>query len=101
MLVCAKCAILGTRDRGCSVHPAFPAPSVLERANEIEELGQIIAARILFAWLFEIRIPDPSSPRERNCAHRWRCEPCGALAPRGEPRRMNRPQAGRRPSRPA
>ena len=28
MLVCAKCAIFGTRDRGCSAHPAFPAPSV-------------------------------------------------------------------------
>ena len=26
MLVCAKCAILGTRDRGCSVHPAPPRP---------------------------------------------------------------------------
>ena len=28
MLVCAYCATFGTRDRGCSVHPAFPAPSV-------------------------------------------------------------------------
>src|SRR5438874_3237194 len=27
MLVCAFFAQFGTRDRGCSVHPAFPAPS--------------------------------------------------------------------------
>jgi hypothetical protein len=35
----------------------------------------------------------PSSPRERNCAHRWRCEPCGAFAPLGERRRMIDPGA--------
>src|SRR5688572_5476610 len=35
MLVCANCATLGTRDRGCSAHPAFPAPSLRERDNEI------------------------------------------------------------------
>ena len=35
MLVCAKCAILGTRDRGCSAHPAFPAPSVLKEGQRI------------------------------------------------------------------
>src|SRR6266480_1796246 len=40
MLVCANCAILGTRDRGCSAHPAFPAPSLQERDNEIAKLGQ-------------------------------------------------------------
>jgi hypothetical protein len=28
MLVCANCATFGTRDRGCSAHPAFPAPSL-------------------------------------------------------------------------
>src|SRR5439155_186775 len=32
--------ILGTRDRGCSAHPAFPAPSLQERDNEIAKLGQ-------------------------------------------------------------
>src|SRR5213076_2138905 len=30
MLVCALMHIFGTRDRGCSAHPAFPAPSVFE-----------------------------------------------------------------------
>ena len=32
MLVCAFLCANCTRDRGCSVHPAFPAPSDLERA---------------------------------------------------------------------
>jgi hypothetical protein len=27
MLVCSFFGLFGTRDRGCSVHPAFPAPS--------------------------------------------------------------------------
>src|SRR6185436_3600302 len=35
MLVCAKCATFGTRDRGCSAHPAFPAPSLQERRKRI------------------------------------------------------------------
>ncbi len=40
MLVCALFCATGTRDRGCSAHPAFPAPSVLKRGDEIERLGQ-------------------------------------------------------------
>src|SRR5437762_2046971 len=40
MLVCAIMHTFGTRDRGCSRHPAFPAPSVLKRANEFANLGQ-------------------------------------------------------------
>src|ERR1700754_2437981 len=43
MLVCAKCAAFGTRDRGCSAHPAFPAPSVQERDNEFGKLGQTMS----------------------------------------------------------
>src|SRR5438046_6345699 len=45
MLVCAKCAIFGTRDRGCSAHPAVPAPSVHRGANELAKLGRNRAAR--------------------------------------------------------
>ena len=42
MLVCAKCAILGTRDRGCSAHPAFPAPSALRvRRRSYDSSGEI------------------------------------------------------------
>ena len=35
MLVCAKVHTFGTRDRGCSAHPAFPAPSLQERRKRI------------------------------------------------------------------
>ena len=35
MLVCANVHFLGTRDRGCSAHPAFPAPSVLQEGQRI------------------------------------------------------------------
>src|SRR2546430_2394167 len=34
MLVCAYNAQFGTRDRGCSAHPAFPAPSIFEGGKE-------------------------------------------------------------------
>src|SRR2546430_13560643 len=30
----------GTRDRGCSAHPAFPAPSFSKRRNEFAKLGR-------------------------------------------------------------
>jgi hypothetical protein len=33
MLVCANAQSLGTRDRGCSAHPAFPAPSFFKRGT--------------------------------------------------------------------
>jgi hypothetical protein len=35
-----KCAILGTRDRGWSVHPAFPAPSLRGGATNLQKLGR-------------------------------------------------------------
>jgi len=34
MLVCAFAMCIGTRDRGCSKHPVFPAPSIQEEGNE-------------------------------------------------------------------
>src|SRR2546423_15538226 len=45
MLVCAYYCAFGTRDRGCSRHPAFPAPSAFKRANEFAKLGRNHAAR--------------------------------------------------------
>src|SRR6266702_5705227 len=39
MLVCALFAQICTRDRGCSAHPAFPAPSFGEKTQA--NLGQI------------------------------------------------------------
>src|SRR4029453_14661806 len=32
----------GTRDRGCSVHPAFPAPSISKEGQRTSKLGQIM-----------------------------------------------------------
>ena len=40
MLVCAFLVRNCTRDRGCSVHPVFPAPSIFEGANEGANLGR-------------------------------------------------------------
>src|SRR4051794_27599425 len=48
MLVCVYYCAFGTRDRGCSRHPAFPAPSVSTRANDFANLGRNRAARTIF-----------------------------------------------------
>src|SRR6266496_1592131 len=40
MLVCAFLCANCTRDRGCSVHPVFPAPSKFWRANQDANLGR-------------------------------------------------------------
>src|SRR2546430_4706107 len=40
MLVCSFVCANRTRDRGCSKHPVFPAPSVSRRANEDANLGR-------------------------------------------------------------
>src|SRR6266704_1272443 len=45
MLVCAYNAQFGTRDRGCSVHPAFPAPSMFEGRQRICKARAKHAAR--------------------------------------------------------
>src|ERR1700710_881462 len=41
MLVGASCYASCLRDRGCSAHPVFPAPSLPKRANEMENSGRI------------------------------------------------------------
>jgi hypothetical protein len=41
--VCILFASFRTRRCGCIQRPAFPAPSVRERDNEIAELGQIVS----------------------------------------------------------
>src|SRR6266516_3173682 len=41
MLVCIFVCAFGTRDRGCSVHPVFPAPSDFWATNEDANLGRI------------------------------------------------------------
>src|SRR5439155_15065427 len=40
MLVCTFVCANRTRDRGCSKHPVFPAPSLLEEGNQDANLGR-------------------------------------------------------------
>src|SRR3981189_1578476 len=41
MLVCAFLVAHCTRDRGCSAHPVFPAPSVFEGKVFLQNFGRI------------------------------------------------------------
>src|SRR6266496_6590286 len=41
MLVCVYYCAVGTRDRGCSRHPAFPAPSVWRGSTNLQTSGEI------------------------------------------------------------
>src|ERR1700709_1903295 len=41
MLVCAFPVHQCTRDRGCSAHPVFPAPSSFRGRNELPNFGRI------------------------------------------------------------
>src|SRR3978361_1758105 len=43
--VCLRAAICcnyRTQDRGCGAHPVFPAPSIIWRANEMQNFGQMM-----------------------------------------------------------
>jgi hypothetical protein len=42
MLVCTFVCANRTRDRGCSKHPVFPAPSNFEEGNEDANLGRLV-----------------------------------------------------------
>jgi hypothetical protein len=50
-----------TRDRGCSAHPVFPAPSVFRGRDESNDSGAISAARIFL--LFEIHRRRPGQAK--------------------------------------
>jgi hypothetical protein len=52
MLVCACYAHFCTRDRGCSAHPVFPAPSLRAKRYNIARASSRGIANV---WLFEIR----------------------------------------------
>src|SRR5450755_1881557 len=43
MLVCAFFRTFCTRDRGCSAHPAFPAPSCFRGTTYFAKLGQTVS----------------------------------------------------------
>src|ERR1700676_3971673 len=85
MLVCAFSCATCTRDRGCSAHPVFPAPSV-ERGWKVTQ-GLILKARAFRAArmrthilkLFEIRIrilPRHCEERSDEAIH---AATCGAM----------------------
>src|SRR3954467_14854928 len=56
MLVCALCCARCTRDRGCSAHPVFPAPSNFSGARQTKSKARAHrAARISFVVLAKAR----------------------------------------------
>jgi hypothetical protein len=56
MLVCAFLCAICTRDRGCSVHPVFPAPSVFGGSSFCTSPGATRSgnANVYPLWLFEM-----------------------------------------------
>ncbi|MEH2523761.1 hypothetical protein V1288_001670 [Bradyrhizobium sp. AZCC 2176] len=54
MLVCSFVCANRTRDRGCSKHPVFPAPSISKRDNEDQTSG---AMRREIAKSYSVVIP--------------------------------------------
>jgi len=42
LLACVKCVFHARKAHGCGLHPAFPAPSVLSRANDNAQLGHFM-----------------------------------------------------------
>src|SRR6266852_8064364 len=86
MLVCAFLCATCTRDRGCSAHPAFPAPSMIEGTDRSSKARANHAARrrtrtcclkmepeIVFvvpdkrAWRAPIRDPYAAAVIARRC----------------------------------
>src|SRR5437773_8032201 len=68
MLVCSFVCANRTRDRGCSKHPVFPAPSLIsKRANEDANLGRDAPRdrSVIFSYRRMGRAkrnPSPSAP---------------------------------------
>src|SRR5882672_3135052 len=77
MLVCVFLCASCTRDRGCSVHPVFPAPSSLSRAKIQAILGHIMPRECGGMSL------DRHAPRTRGiqyaAAHRLKSGASGIL----------------------
>src|SRR5712691_12948677 len=86
MLVCAFLCASCTRDRGCSAHPVFPAPSVPGRDKVMQSSGEN-APRDRGGLTLETELhPSPSSWTSERSERDLRC----AIAHRGThtPRRM-------------
>src|SRR6476619_5394662 len=66
MLVCRFVCANRTRDRGCSKHPVFPAPSISKGANEDANLGRSASRECgVVGWV------ERSDTHQRWCAWRW------------------------------
>src|SRR5437870_4086904 len=63
MLVCAYNVQFGTRDRGCSRHPAFPAPSGLRGPTNLKSSGEtrreIVQSHLMFENRIGSLLPSP------------------------------------------
>src|ERR1700724_3426877 len=64
MLVCASLCAACTRDRGCSVHPVFPAPSDFRRAECLKQNSRGMCGEIAKVCL-------PSKNRMRKIVARY------------------------------
>jgi hypothetical protein len=68
MLVCANAQFLGTRDRGCSAHPAFPAPSLRrEGQRDCKTRMQIASREYLRSSFRSARSASPESITTGRC----------------------------------
>ena len=75
MLVCTFAMCTGTRDRGCSKHPVFPAPSIQEEGNEFSNLGRNTprdreSVLRCVARMERSAIRDHSNTAPVRCAHK-------------------------------
>src|SRR5260221_14294691 len=61
MLVGAFCYASCLRDRGCSAHPVFPAPSYFKRDNEMKNSGRIAPRECEVVFAKQAR-RSPTSP---------------------------------------
>jgi hypothetical protein len=71
MLVCVFLMCICTRDRGCSAHPVFPAPSILVGADDFEKLGQVLSRERF----------SSSRPPSRDPYSASSCAMCGRYRP--------------------
>src|SRR5438046_8354143 len=82
MLVCAKVRIPGTRDRGCSAHPASPAPSRFRGPTLLTKPGRNAPRErdLLFenigAKHFPSSLRTQGPIRRGRAVLRWRRRPC-------------------------
>src|SRR3954467_2538823 len=71
MLVCAFCCARCTRDRGCSAHPVFPAPSAFQEGGTDTNLGHVVpreceaASAISAVVLTKVRTHTPRPISEK------------------------------------